>query len=66
MKEHFFDNIDIADPCMLRGPVVFQKVDYYINKLTPQHPDSINVAIDYILNKVKDSPEVFKFFAIHF
>jgi thiol-disulfide isomerase/thioredoxin len=66
VKEHFFDNIDIADPCLLRGPVMHQKVDYYINKLTPQHPDSINLAIDYILEKTKNSPDVYKYWAIHF
>jgi thiol-disulfide isomerase/thioredoxin len=65
-KAHFFDNIDISDPCMLRGPVLHQKVDHFMQKLTPQHPDSINVAIDYIMNKVKGNPDVYKYFAVHF
>jgi thiol-disulfide isomerase/thioredoxin len=65
-KAHHFDHIDISDPCLLRGPILYQKVEHYVDKLTPQHPDSINIAIDYIMAKVKSSPEVFKFFAIHF
>ncbi len=65
-KEHYFDNIDLTDPCMLRSPIMHQKVDYFINKLTPQHPDSINIGLDYIMDKVKGSPDVFKYFAIHF
>jgi thiol-disulfide isomerase/thioredoxin len=65
-KAHFFDNIDISDPCMLRGPVLHQKVDHFMQKLTPQHPDSINLAIDYIMDKVKGNQDVYKYFAVHF
>lgn len=66
VRAHFFDNLDIADPCLLRSPVLHQKIDHYVTKLTPQHPDSINIAIDYILDKQKNSPENFKYYLIHF
>jgi thiol-disulfide isomerase/thioredoxin len=65
-KAHYFDNIDIADPCMLRGPVMHGKVDYYMNKMTPQHPDSLCNAVDYILNRTKSNQENFKYFLIQF
>jgi peroxiredoxin len=65
-KAHYFDNIDIADPCMLRGPVLHGKVDYYMTKLTPQHPDSLCNAVDFILNRTKSSQETFKYFLIQF
>lgn len=65
-KHHFFDNIDLADPRFLKSPVVFGKVDYYMNKLIAQHPDSIKVAVDYILDKTKKNEDSFKFFLIHF
>jgi peroxiredoxin len=65
-KEHYFDNIDISDICLLRGPVLHQKVDHYVQKLTPQHPDSICKAIDVVMDRVKSSPDVYKYFAIHF
>jgi thiol-disulfide isomerase/thioredoxin len=65
-KAHYFDNIDIADPCMLRGPVLHGKVDYYMTKLTPQHPDSLCKAVDYILDRTKSSQENFKYFLIQF
>ncbi len=65
-RDHFFDNIDITDPCMLRSPVLHPKIDTYITKVVPQHPDSINLALDYILNKLKDSPENYKFYLIYF
>lgn len=65
-KAHFFDNIDIADPCMLRGPVLHAKIEQYVTKLTPQHPDSICQSIDLIIGKLASSPESYKFYLIHF
>jgi len=65
-RAHYFDNIDISDPCMLRSPVLHPKVDQYINKIVPQHPDSINIALDEVIGKVKNSSETYKFYLIHF
>jgi thiol-disulfide isomerase/thioredoxin len=65
-KQHYFDNIDLADPRMIRSPMLHQRVDYYIKNLTPQHPDSISKSIDYILEKVRPSEETFQFYTVHF
>ena len=65
-RDHFFDNLDLADPCLLRSPVLHQKVDLYMSKLTPQHPDSISKAFDGLVQKVKPSPETYKFYLIHY
>ncbi|MEY3249757.1 MAG: hypothetical protein RL742_1800 [Bacteroidota bacterium] len=65
-RDHYFDNINIADGCMLRSPVLFQKVDFFINKITPQHPDSIAIGIDTIVKRVESNQETYKYFLIHF
>lgn len=65
-RAHYFDNIDIADPCMLRSPVLHQKIETYITKIAPQHPDSINLALDFVIERMKDSPENYKFYLIHY
>ncbi|MBK6931236.1 MAG: redoxin domain-containing protein [Saprospirales bacterium] len=65
-RAHYFDNIDISDPCLLRSPVLHPKIDTYVNKVAPQHPDSINIALDYIIGRIKDAPETYKFYLIHF
>lgn len=65
-KAHFFDNIDVGDPCMLHGQVLHGKIEQYVNKVTPQHPDSINLSIDYILSKMDPAGENFKYYLIHF
>ena len=65
-KAHYFDNIDVDDPCMLHGPVLHNKIDQFVNKVTPQHPDSLNIAIDQVLGRMKPNSENFKYYLIHF
>lgn len=60
-KAHFFDNIDMTDDRMLRTPVLFNKIEQYIKKLTLQMPDSINAAADYVVELARPNSEVFKF-----
>ena len=68
LREHFFDNIDVADPAMLRSPVMHGKIDYFITKITPQHPDTVNAALDFLFNKMKgkNNGENYKYYLIHF
>lgn len=63
---HFFDNIDLADPRMLRTPFLFERINYYIEKLNIQHPDTLSKAVDFVLQKVKPVEETFKYYLIHF
>ena len=65
-QDHYFDNLDLGDPRMLRTPFLFQRVDYFVHKLQIQHPDSIAKAIDYVLDRMKPAEETFKFYLIHF
>jgi thiol-disulfide isomerase/thioredoxin len=65
-KQHWFDNFDMANPAMLRSPVLFQRIDYYIEKLTPQHPDSILQSLDRVFELTKPSNETFQFYFVHY
>jgi len=64
-KKHYFDNIDLKDEGLWRTGVLYQKVDYYLKSLTPQMPDSINVALDYLLSGAEGSNN-FKIFLIQY
>ncbi|HET6225474.1 MAG TPA: redoxin domain-containing protein [Bacteroidia bacterium] len=59
-KAHFFDNIDFNDDRLLRSPVFHPKVKQYMDKMTVQMPDSLNVSADYLVEKARNNPEVFK------
>ncbi|MDZ7881096.1 MAG: DUF5106 domain-containing protein [Saprospiraceae bacterium] len=63
-KEHFFDNYEMANPAMLRTNALAQRIDTYIEKLTPQHPDSICESLDRVLELVKPSKETFQNFFV--
>jgi len=66
-KDHYFDNIDIGDPANLRTPYLHQRIEYYIQKLTPQDPDSISASVDYILGSMEErAPESFRYYLSYF
>ncbi len=59
-KAHFFDNIDFTDDRLLRSPIFHPKIKQYMDKMTAQIPDSINISADYLIEKARNNPEVFK------
>ena len=65
-KEHWFDNFEMGNPALLRSPVLFQRIDYYIEKMTPTHPDSINISLDRVLGLLKPHKESFQYYFIHY
>lgn len=66
LREHYWDNLNIADPAMLRTPFLFEKLDYFVNKLHFQHPDSLAVGIDTVLARLRPAQESFRFYLVHF
>ena len=60
-KKHFWDNMDFSDQRMLRTPVFFNKMDQYLEKLSPKHPDSIIVSADIMVEKSRANKEVFQY-----
>jgi thiol-disulfide isomerase/thioredoxin len=60
-KKHFWDNIDFSDERMLRTPIFFSKMDQYIDKLTPKHPDSINISADILVEKSRANSFIFRY-----
>jgi len=64
--QHFFDHVNLADQRLLRTPFLFERVEYFVSKLAVQVPDSISVAIDSVLEKMKPAEETYKYYLIHF
>jgi thiol-disulfide isomerase/thioredoxin len=65
-KEHYFDNFDMSNPALLRTPVLAQRLDSYLEKLTPQHPDSISESLDRVLELMKPCKETFQFYFVQY
>lgn len=64
-KDHFFDNIDLSDSRLVRTPILQARLNSFFTNVVIQLPDSINNEIDVILEKCKNSHEVFQFVAVY-
>jgi len=64
LQKHYLDNIDFNDGRMLRTPIFHKKIDFYLNNLTYQVPDSVINSIEFIMSKTNDY-EVFKYLVNH-
>lgn len=65
-KEHYFDNIPLDNPLLLRTPILHQRINYYMNNLTPQIPDSLIISIDRILTALEPSHDAFQYYLSYF
>ncbi|MFN7793582.1 MAG: DUF5106 domain-containing protein, partial [Cyclobacteriaceae bacterium] len=62
-RQHFFDNLDLADEAMIRLPRPFyqEKVKEYLEKLFVPAPDSVMKAINGIVEKAKKNQDTYKY-----
>jgi thiol-disulfide isomerase/thioredoxin len=63
-KKHYFDNIDFSEEGMLRTPFFHKKLDYYLEKLTLQIPDSLIKSVEYLVKMSEANEEIFKYVII--
>lgn len=61
IKTHFWDNVNFADRRLIRTPILYNKIMYYLDKLTYPNPDSIVVSIDTMIEKSRINQDVFRF-----
>jgi thiol-disulfide isomerase/thioredoxin len=61
-KKHYFDNIEMDHPALIRTPFIHPKIDYYINKVSNQQPDSLIKTIDFVLSKLENNPEAYRYY----
>ena len=59
-RAHYFDELPLNDYRLAKTPVYYNKINYFLSKLTMQHPDSINLAIDQLVDKARGNPETFR------
>lgn len=66
IRAHYFDHIPMRDPRLVRTPVLHQKIEYFLTKLTHQVPDSLSLSIDAILSRFDRDSEAFRVYLVHF
>jgi peroxiredoxin len=62
-RTRFWNGVDFNDERLLYTPVISNKLKRYIDELTVQHPDSIINAAYFLVDKVLDKKEYYKYFA---
>ena len=65
-KDHYFDFIDLSDTNTLYTPFLFHRLTYYVDKLTPRHPDSVIISLDYIFNSMGTEGMNLQYYLSHF
>jgi thiol-disulfide isomerase/thioredoxin len=63
-KAHYFDNFDVSDVRLLRTPFYEQKVMTYIEKVAVQHPDSLILECDMLIEASRSDPQLFRYMLI--
>jgi thiol-disulfide isomerase/thioredoxin len=61
IKEHYFDNIDLADYRLIRTPFFLQKVETYFNNSLINIPDTVADAAIKVIEKCRPSSEMFRY-----
>ncbi|MDR1055006.1 MAG: redoxin domain-containing protein [Prevotellaceae bacterium] len=57
-KQHFFDNYDFTDKRLINTPVFIPSLNYYLDKILVQLPDSIIPMVDTIIQKTQPNQEM--------
>lgn len=65
-KAHFWDNFDWSDKRLIRTPILKQKMDSYLEKLTMQTLDSVAASCVYMIDQALKykSKEMFQYVAV--
>lgn len=63
-RNAYLEEVDFQDPRLVRTPVLYNKINTYLERLTYKVPDSVIVAIDNIVDRSRGNDEVFQFLVI--
>ena len=66
LQRHYFDSVDLQDGRLLRTPFLVERINYFVDRLHVQRPDSIAAAIDKVLKRMEPQSELFKYYVVHF
>ena len=60
-RNHYWDNIPLDDSRILHTPFFDERWRTYLDKIIPQHPDSLIAAVDFLLESAPDTTELYKY-----
>lgn len=60
-RDHYFDNMDMSAPWLLRTPIFSNKINYYFENITAKAPDSIIASVDRVISLVEPNEELYQY-----
>jgi thiol-disulfide isomerase/thioredoxin len=63
-REHYFDRFDPFSLRLLHTPIYENKIKNYISRAVTQHPDSLIVAVDFLLEGSRVNEELYRYMLI--
>lgn len=63
-KAHYFDLFDPFNERLLHTPLYENKIMNYLTRAVPQHPDSLIVAVDFLLDGARETDELYRYLLI--
>lgn len=66
LRNHYFDHIDLKDDRLMRTPFLFSRINYYVDRLFIQHPDTLSMVVDRVISQMDTKSELFKYYVVHF
>lgn len=60
-RAHYWDGMDFADERMLNTPVFYNKMKFWVEKVIPQHPDSLAKDVVWFLDQCYQNDELYKY-----
>ena len=60
-KDHYWDNINLSDPRLLRTPIFTSRLRNYFTNILIQAPDSLKPEVDKFIAKTTGSKEVYQY-----
>jgi len=63
-RNHYLDRFDPFDTRLLHTPLYEGKLKGYITRVVPQHPDSLIVAVDTLLQGARPDEELYRYLLI--
>lgn len=63
-RDHYFDRFDPFNIRLLHTPIYENKIQSYITRAVTQHPDSLIVAVDYLLQGARGHEDLYRYMLI--
>jgi len=63
-REHYFDRFDPFNVRLFHTPLYEGKIMNYLSRAVPQHPDSLIMAVDYLLSGSRKDVELYRYMLI--